>query len=124
MTFSSNEQACIGVQRMLSLLRRRWKPASGGRSLLAGYHTVVRPGDLFFAVPAAGYHGADHVYEAAALGASVVVHGPELISDALPPGLSSITVPDPLMAYRRAAAEWRRHFDIPVVAVGGSAGKT
>jgi len=80
---------------------------------------TLRPGDLFFAL--AGENADGHEFAAAALasGASAaVVSRPVEASGAV------IRVPDTLVALGDLAAWHRRRFDVRVVAVTGSVGKT
>nr|PZN36749.1 MAG: UDP-N-acetylmuramoyl-tripeptide--D-alanyl-D-alanine ligase [Bacillota bacterium] len=81
----------------------------------------VRPGDCFVALPGSRVDGHDYVGEAAARGAACA-----LVSRPVPapPGFSVIRVPDTLLALGMAAARYRQRFDLPVVAVTGSVGKT
>lgn len=91
----------------------------------------IRPGDLFLAMKGDRFDGHDFVGVALSRGAvGAIVH------DAYPVGalavkpVSKRTVPfilgvrDPLFAYQQLATHHRSRFDIPVVAVTGSNGKT
>jgi UDP-N-acetylmuramoyl-tripeptide--D-alanyl-D-alanine ligase len=81
----------------------------------------VRPGDLFFAFPGARYDGHDFVGQALEAGAAAaVVTRP--VKDAKEKPL--ILVSDPLDALQGLARYYRRLFNIPVVGVTGSTGKT
>lgn len=111
-----------GLDQVLALLRARWA-TSAGQSFLVGHHEYVQPGDVYFAVPNANFHGGS-VADAVASGASVVVHDHVLPDAQIPAGVARIPVVNALVAFRRAAAEWRRRYTIPIVAIGGSAGKT
>src|ERR1035437_5010027 len=94
--------------------------ATGGVS--TDSRTLV-PGVVFFALRGENFDG-DH-YAAAALAAGaavVVVHhwaGGEIAA-----GSAVIVVADTLLALQRLALAWRKHLDIPVVAITGSNGKT
>ena len=81
---------------------------------------TIHPGDLFFALR--GEHSDGHEYVKAAFerGAVATVVS-EPVSDA---GGRQIVVPDTLRAFGDLAAAYRRQFDIPVVGVTGSVGKT
>lgn len=81
----------------------------------------VEPGDLFVALRGPGVDGHDFIQGAVGSGAVAV------ICEVGRGGLSSafvLEVDDTLAAYRDLAAAWRRRFDIPVVAIVGSVGKT
>jgi UDP-N-acetylmuramoyl-tripeptide--D-alanyl-D-alanine ligase len=79
-------------------------------------------GEVFFAIRGPRLDGHDFVADAASRGAScVVVHH---VPDPLPTGLPLILVEDTTRALGRLGAAHRAKFDIPVVAVTGSNGKT
>jgi UDP-N-acetylmuramoyl-tripeptide--D-alanyl-D-alanine ligase len=91
----------------------------------------VRPGDLFVAIKGERFDGHDFIAAALSGGAvGAIVHD----SFAVTPGLLKImtkrSMPfllgtrDPLFAYQQLATHHRSRFDIPVVAVTGSNGKT
>lgn len=77
---------------------------------------TVRPGAAFVALPGAKVHGREFALEALGRGAAFV------ITDQAHPG--AIQVADPVLALRRLGLALRQRFGGPVVAVGGSSGKT
>lgn len=83
-------------------------------------------GSLF--VPLAGprFDGHDYLGEAADAGAAgvLVERGREGLLRDLPAKTAAVSVPDTLRALGDLARHWRARFDIPVVAVTGSTGKT
>ena len=82
----------------------------------------VQPGDLFVAIRGDRFDGHDFVEQAAKAGASAVVVEPSLVARELP--CPKIVVADTRRALGRLAACYRADFDLPVVAVAGSNGKT
>ncbi len=83
----------------------------------------AQTGDLFVALKGGRFDGHDFLAEVARRGAAaVVVHRdrppPEL------PGCAVITVPDTRPALGRLASRYRDDFSVPIIAVGGSNGKT
>jgi UDP-N-acetylmuramoyl-tripeptide--D-alanyl-D-alanine ligase len=83
----------------------------------------VQPGDLFFALAGERFDGHAFLAEAARSGAAAVVA--ELAK--LPPGFNGcpvIAVENTRRALGRLGAAYRREFDLPIIAVGGSNGKT
>ncbi|GIV23912.1 MAG: UDP-N-acetylmuramoyl-tripeptide--D-alanyl-D-alanine ligase [Bacteroidia bacterium] len=100
-----------------------------GELLLSGAGASVdtrtlRPGEVFFALPGRSRHGAEFAEEAWQKGASAIVLPQGYPS---PSGIPSEHIafhPDPLRWLGEIAAEYRRRFSLPVVAVGGSNGKT
>jgi UDP-N-acetylmuramoyl-tripeptide--D-alanyl-D-alanine ligase len=79
-------------------------------------------GDAFFAIRGARLDGHDFVTDAAGRGAScVVVHH---VPDPIPTGVPVVLVEDTTRALGRLGAAHRAKFNIPVVAVTGSNGKT
>jgi UDP-N-acetylmuramoyl-tripeptide--D-alanyl-D-alanine ligase len=79
-------------------------------------------GDAFFAIRGPRLDGHDFVADAASRGAScVVVHN---VPDPMPTGVPVVLVEDTTRALGRLGAAQRAKFNIPVVAVTGSNGKT
>lgn len=79
----------------------------------------LAPGDLFVALAGARFDGHDFMRRAASLGAAGA-----LVARAIDCELPQIVVPDTLAALQAYAASWRSGFDLPVVGVTGSNGKT
>jgi UDP-N-acetylmuramoyl-tripeptide--D-alanyl-D-alanine ligase len=83
------------------------------------------PGALFVALKGERYDGHDFVEQAAAAGAAAaMVRDPDLRRREPGGRLPMLVVPDTRLALGRLAAHWRNKFDIPLVAVTGSNGKT
>jgi UDP-N-acetylmuramoyl-tripeptide--D-alanyl-D-alanine ligase len=90
----------------------------------ARVHTDSRsilPGDLFVALKGERFDAHDFLPEVAKAGAAAAIVAPGAV---LPDGLCAIVVPDPKRALGELAAAWRKRFDIPLVMVVGSNGKT
>ena len=79
---------------------------------------TLRPGELFVALEGPRFDGHDYLPAVAAAGAAGA-----LVRRAHP-ALPCLEVADPLTALGQLAAAWRARFDIPVLAVTGSSGKT
>ncbi|MCG2633560.1 MAG: UDP-N-acetylmuramoyl-tripeptide--D-alanyl-D-alanine ligase [Gammaproteobacteria bacterium] len=77
------------------------------------------PGELFVALRGERFDGHGFVAEAAARGAVAA-----LVDKPLDQPLTQLQVGDTLTALGELAANWRRRFDIPLVAITGSNGKT
>ncbi len=86
---------------------------------------AIAPNSLFVALRGERFDGADFVQAAAAAGAagSLVRHD-RALSLKTPDAFALIAVDDPLVALGALAHFHRRRFDMPVVGVGGSNGKT
>ena len=83
---------------------------------------TIRHGDLFIALRGEHFDGARFVAQAVQAGAvAAVVNADSVIENASCPLLR---VPDTRMALGKLAAHWRSQFDIPLVAITGSNGKT
>ena len=94
----------------------------GADAEFAGATTDTRqlaPGQAFFALRGPRFDAHDFLPEAFRQGAAVAV-GERGATE----GHAFIRVEDSLSALGKAAAAWRRRFDIPVAAVTGSSGKT
>jgi UDP-N-acetylmuramoyl-tripeptide--D-alanyl-D-alanine ligase len=81
---------------------------------------TLKPGSLFVALRGPNFNGAEFVAAAAARGAI----GALVDSAAAASGISQVLVPDTLRALQELAKAWRVEFNLPVVAVAGSNGKT
>jgi UDP-N-acetylmuramoyl-tripeptide--D-alanyl-D-alanine ligase len=80
---------------------------------------TLQSGELFVALSGPRFNGSEFVRAAQAAGAAgAVVPAPQ------PAPLAQIVVPDTQAALARAASAWRAQFDIPVIGVAGSNGKT
>jgi UDP-N-acetylmuramoyl-tripeptide--D-alanyl-D-alanine ligase len=81
---------------------------------------TLQPGDLFVALKGERYDANDFLAEARAKGAvAAVAHRGKL-----PPGFPGIEVDDAKLALGSLAAGWRAQFELPLIAVTGSNGKT
>jgi len=83
----------------------------------------AQAGDLFFAISGERFDGHDFLQEVAARGVAAVVVEREKVP-APSPECAVLAVDDTRAALGRFAAACRRKFDLPVVCVGGSNGKT
>lgn len=82
---------------------------------------LLQAGDLFVALRGDRYDGHDFVAQAAAAGAVAALIDRLHASAAVVP---VAVVNDTTAALGRLAAHWRRQFDVPLIAVAGSNGKT
>jgi UDP-N-acetylmuramoyl-tripeptide--D-alanyl-D-alanine ligase len=82
----------------------------------------ARSGDLFFALAGERFDGHDFFPEVAQKGVTGVVADGNRVPSGLNCGV--IAVDNPRLALGRLAARYRGDFNLPVVAVGGSNGKT
>lgn len=80
---------------------------------------TLQPGNLFIAICGEHVDGHDYVKEAAEKGASAV-----LVARSVPCDLPQLLVDDTTLALGLLGAAWRNQFDLPLVAVTGSNGKT
>ncbi|HJW25592.1 MAG TPA: UDP-N-acetylmuramoyl-tripeptide--D-alanyl-D-alanine ligase [Rhodocyclaceae bacterium] len=96
----------------------------GADVALAGVSTDTRSiaaGQLFVALKGERFDAHDFLAQAAGQGAAAVLVS---AADKLPAGQPAVVVDDTRLALGRLAAVWRARFDIPVLAVTGSNGKT
>jgi len=86
----------------------------------------LAPGELFFAIRGDNFDGHEYVEDAFAKGACAAVVSEEASAATAAPEVSgpTIAVPDTVDALLTLAAWYRAKFDIPVIAVTGSNGKT
>jgi UDP-N-acetylmuramoyl-tripeptide--D-alanyl-D-alanine ligase len=83
----------------------------------------AKPDDLFFAIRGEKFDGHDFLNEVAAKGVAAVVVEKKKIP-AQSPECAVLVVGDARVALGRLALAYRREFDLPIVCVGGSNGKT
>ena len=83
----------------------------------------VKPGDVFFAIAGKRFDGHAFLNEVAAKGAAAVVVEKRKIPTPLPE-CAVLAVDDVRGALGKFAGAYRSGFDLPVIAVGGSNGKT
>ncbi len=81
---------------------------------------TLRAGDLFVALRGERFDANDFLPQARGAGAVAALAERGLEKA----GLSGLQVPDALLALQTLAAGWRRRFDLPLIAVTGSNGKT
>ena len=81
---------------------------------------TISPGQIFFALKGENFDGNAYALAALGKGASLAVVSDDFPGDA--PGL--FRVPDTLQALKELAAMHRRRFDIPVIGLTGTNGKT
>ncbi|BCK88686.1 UDP-N-acetylmuramoyl-tripeptide--D-alanyl-D-alanine ligase [Sideroxyarcus emersonii] len=111
---------------MLSQAARALHAEMGGADVnLAGVSTdtrTIQPGDLFIALKGEHFDGAGFVGQALQAGAvaAIVNAGSDIGGVSCP----LLRVPDTRLALGALAAYWRSQFDIPLVAITGSNGKT
>lgn len=95
---------------------------SGGDAEFMGVGSDTRRlacGDLFVALVGPNFDGHDFLAEAARVGAAGA-----LVSRAVDTGLPTVQVTDTRLGLGALAAYWRGGFDLPLIAVTGSNGKT
>ncbi len=114
------------LQQALELIQSHIPQArlvGDGRTALARVHTDTRTlqaGDLFVALKGERFDANQFLAQARAAGAAAgLAHGG--LQEA---GLPGIEVPDTLRALGALATAWRARFELPLIAVTGSNGKT
>lgn len=80
---------------------------------------TVQPGALFIAIKGANFDGHDYIADVLAKGAAGIV-----VSKPFTANVPVLEVADTLWAYGQIAAMYRSAFNIPMVAITGSCGKT
>jgi UDP-N-acetylmuramoyl-tripeptide--D-alanyl-D-alanine ligase len=84
----------------------------------------LQSGDLFVALRGEKFDGNQFMAQAKAQGAVAVLCEPQGEALAAAHGLSALVVPDARLALGELAAGWRAQFELPVIAITGSNGKT
>jgi UDP-N-acetylmuramoyl-tripeptide--D-alanyl-D-alanine ligase len=110
------------MERMSDLARRLEAPLHGEDARFTRVVTDSRqlaPGDLFVALRGERFDGHDYVEAARKAGAAGA-----LVSQAQPSNLPQVIVGDTLAGLQDYATSWRGDFEVPVVGITGSNGKT
>ena len=84
----------------------------------------IAAGDLFVALRGETFDANQFLHAAQSAGATALLCQSGLDESAYPAGIARIEVADTRIALGQLAAGWRAQFDIPVIAVTGSNGKT
>lgn len=84
----------------------------------------LQAGDLFVALKGVRYDAHDFLAAAQQAGATAVLCQPEGLAQLQALGLPGLVVPDTLHALGSLATAWRSQFNLPLIAVTGSNGKT
>ena len=84
----------------------------------------VAPGELFIALRGENFNGHDFLASAAERGAAAAMIDVDALADIKDCGLPLVVVSDTRLALGALAADWRRRFELPLIAVTGSNGKT
>ncbi len=86
---------------------------------------TVAPGELFVPLRGEKFNGHEFIIEVAVKGILAVIAEEQwLKGHTIPDSLTCIAVKNSLRALGDLAAEWRRRFEIPIIGVTGSNGKT
>jgi UDP-N-acetylmuramoyl-tripeptide--D-alanyl-D-alanine ligase len=85
---------------------------------------TLRAGDLFVALRGEKFDANAFLDQAKAQGAVAVICEPQGESMAIAQGLSALVVPDARLALGELAQGWRAQFELPLIAITGSNGKT
>ncbi|MEI6825930.1 MAG: UDP-N-acetylmuramoyl-tripeptide--D-alanyl-D-alanine ligase [Desulfuromonadales bacterium] len=86
---------------------------------------TVAPGQLFIPLRGERFDGHAYIDEVAAKGVTAIIAEEKWLKNyTISTSLSCIAVKQSLTALGDLAAEWRRRFDIPIIGVTGSNGKT
>ena len=92
------------------------------RVIIDSRHADTSPGALFFALTGPRHDGHDHIAELRRKGVLDFIVQQDRLAEV--EGVNAILVEDTLVALQRFAAWHRSHFNIPVIGITGSNGKT
>ena len=98
--------------------------SQSGGSGISTDSRFIRPGQIFLALKGVRFDGHDFLKEAIRKGASGLIVQKENSFPEIQAEVPIIEVDDTLQALGDLAAEYRRRYDIPLIAVTGSNGKT
>ncbi len=116
--FEISEIAAVTSGRILG-------PAGVAVSGVSTDSRKVSPGELFVPLKGERFDGHDYISQVAGAGVTSALADERWVgSHQIPEGISCVAVKNTLRALGDLAASWRSRFNIPVVAVTGSNGKT
>jgi UDP-N-acetylmuramoyl-tripeptide--D-alanyl-D-alanine ligase len=98
-----------------------------GRTTVLRVHTdtrTVEPGDLFLALKGEKFDANTMLQQACEQGASALICHAGLPAESYPAGIPRIEVADTHAALTQLGTGWRSQFNLPLIAVTGSNGKT
>ena len=111
------------IARMAGARLVAGEPLCPVRGVLVDSRTVTG-GELFVALPGERFDGHDFVWRAFASGAAAAMISAEIRRDQIPPDRALLRVADSYAGLGRLAAEHRRRWAFPWVAITGSCGKS
>ena len=112
------------LSQAANALRARMEGADVRFAAVSTDTRTIQHGDLFIALKGENFDGAKFVAQAARAGAVAAVVNKDSGLRAQDAGVPLIFVEDTRLALGKLAAHWRAQFDIPLVAITGSNGKT
>jgi UDP-N-acetylmuramoyl-tripeptide--D-alanyl-D-alanine ligase len=116
--FTINDIAIATGGRIIGL-------ATGEVTAVSTDSRTVAPGQLFVPLHGERFDGHAYIHEVAGKGVTVILAEEQWLKEhTIPEAVTCIAVKNGLSALGDLAADWRRRFDIPVIAVTGSNGKT
>jgi UDP-N-acetylmuramoyl-tripeptide--D-alanyl-D-alanine ligase len=107
-----------------ALLQTEYSGADRFISGVSSDSRAIQAGDLFIALRGPNFDGHDFVPSALAAGAAAAMVERGYANALLAAGLPLLVVDDCRLALGRLAALWRGRFDLPLIALTGSNGKT
>ncbi len=85
---------------------------------------TLKAGELFIAIRGERFDGHDYLTQAQDAGATACIIERSQAARIKELSVPTFVVEDSVQAYRRIAGAWRQRFDIPIIAVAGSVGKS
>jgi len=100
-------------------------PAAGEVTGISTDSRSAAPGQLFIPLRGERFDGHSYIHDVAEKGVTMILAEERWLKDhTVSHSLTCIAVKNSLIALGDLAAEWRRRFDIPIIGVTGSNGKT
>jgi UDP-N-acetylmuramoyl-tripeptide--D-alanyl-D-alanine ligase len=112
------------LSQAANALRARMEGADVRFAAVSTDTRTIQHGDLFIALKGENFDGAKFVAQAAKAGAVAAVVNQDSGCGIQDAGVPLLLVEDTRLALGKLAAHWRAQFDIPLVAITGSNGKT
>lgn len=117
----------MDVQQAARLLDAEWTGSNPFFNAVSTDSRTLHAGSLFVALPGERFDGHRFIRDAIDKGAVAAMIADEAtgsLKDSIAPDFALLRVKNPRLALGQLAAAWRQRFDLPLVAVTGSNGKT
>ena len=127
MSVNTLHPVMMNIQQAASVLGAQWTGSNPFFTSVSTDSRTLRTGSLFVALSGENFDGHCFIPQAigkGAVAAMIADEAAEIIKDPALADFAWLRVKDPRLSLGQLAAVWRKRFDLPLIAVTGSNGKT